>query len=85
MNFEQKQKEELEKLENALTSQSLQYDPKDPYSTDRTLYNPTNGAGAYAMRLAKSSKKSCVCKKKSVDFPLTLVQNNCVRCDEDRR
>jgi len=43
MNFEQKQKEELEKLENALTSQSLQYDPKDPYSTDRTLYNPTNG------------------------------------------
>jgi hypothetical protein len=43
MNFEQKQKEELEKLENALTSQSLHYDPKDPYSTDKTLYNPTTG------------------------------------------
>jgi len=43
MNFEQKQKEELERLENALASQSLHYDIKDPYSTDRTLYNPTNG------------------------------------------
>jgi hypothetical protein len=43
MNFESKQKEELEKLTNALASQSLQYDPKDPYSTDKTLYNPTTG------------------------------------------
>jgi hypothetical protein len=43
MNFDQKQREELEKLNNALASQSLQYDPKDPYSTDRTLYNPTTG------------------------------------------
>ena len=43
MNFDQKQIEELEKLNNALASQSLQYDPNDPYSTDRTLYNPTNG------------------------------------------
>jgi hypothetical protein len=43
MNFDQKQREELEKLNNALASQSLQYDAKDPYSTDRTLYNPTTG------------------------------------------
>lgn len=43
MNFDQKQREELEKLNNSLASQSLQYDVKDPYSTDRTLYNPTTG------------------------------------------
>lgn len=43
MNFDQKQIEELEKLNNTLASQSLQYEPKDPYSTDRTLYNPTTG------------------------------------------
>lgn len=43
MNFDQKQREELEKLNNALASQSLQYDVRDPYSTDRTLYNPTTG------------------------------------------
>ena len=43
MNFDQKQIEELEKLNNTLASQSLQYEPKDPYSTDRTLYNPTKG------------------------------------------
>ena len=43
MNFDETQKKELEKLDTALASQSLQYDPKDPYSTDRTLYNPTNG------------------------------------------
>ena len=43
MNFDQKQIEELEKLNNELASQSLQYEPKDPYSTDRTLYNPTTG------------------------------------------
>ena len=43
MNFDQKQREELEKLNNELASQSLQYEPKDPYSTDRTLYNPTTG------------------------------------------
>lgn len=41
MTFDEKQNEELNKLQNALVSQS--FDRKDPYSTNRTLYNPTNG------------------------------------------
>jgi hypothetical protein len=41
MDLDQKQKEELERLEKEI--QEKKFDRKDPYSTHRTLYNPQNG------------------------------------------
>jgi hypothetical protein len=41
MELDPKQKEELEKLEKGI--QEKKFDRKDPYSTNRTLYNPQNG------------------------------------------
>ncbi len=41
MTFEELQKREADRLANNAISQS--FDRKDPYSTNRTLYNPASG------------------------------------------